>query len=189
MPKEDLDLDVEAVAEVKKPGKMKFIILGVVGLLITAGATLGALYFAGILGGDDTTEVVADAAAGAEAGAAGKDGKAAPVVNLKAPLIYQNMEPPFIVSFDSSASVRFMQISMQVASRDAATIERVKTHTPAIRNGLLMLYSSLDPAVLNTRQGKEELLKHSLEEVNRVLTEQSGSAGVESAYFTNFVMQ
>jgi len=189
MAKEDLDLDVEATAEVKKPGKMKLIIFGVVGLLITVGAIVGVLYFAGILGGGDATEVVADAATADESGDAGKDAKAKPAINPKAPLIYQNMEPPFIVSFDSSASVRFMQISMQVATRDPAAIERVKTHTPAIRNGLLMLYSSLDPTVLNTRQGKEELLKHSLEEVNRVLTEQSGAAGIESAYFTNFVMQ
>ncbi|MBI5041001.1 MAG: flagellar basal body-associated FliL family protein [Gammaproteobacteria bacterium] len=99
------------------------------------------------------------------------------------------MEPPLIVNFDSNASVRFMQITMQVASHDPAVIEKVKEHTPAIRNGLLMLYSSQDPTVLSTRQGKEALLKQSLEEVNRVLTEQSGEGGVENVYFTGFVMQ
>lgn len=195
MAKEDLDLDVEATTKAKKPGKMKWIIIGVAGLLFITAATMGALYFAGVFdGGDtgDTTEAVADegAVADAEHGEATKDGKASPAAgHAKSPLIYQTMEPPFIVSFSSNVSVRFMQISMQVAARDAAAIERVKTHTPAIRNGLLMLYSSLDPTVLNTREGKEDLLKKSLEEVNRVLTEQSGSGGIESAFFTNFVMQ
>ena len=82
-----------------------------------------------------------------------------------------------------------MQVTLQVAARDALVIDRVKEHTPAIRNGLVMLYSSQDPIVLNTRAGKEALLQQSLEEINKVLKEQSGSAGVENVFFTSFVMQ
>ena len=70
-----------------------------------------------------------------------------------------------------------------------ALIEQVKEHTPAIRNGLVMLFTGQDPAVLNTREGKEALLKQCLDEVNRVLKEQTGAEGVENVYFTSFVMQ
>ncbi len=192
MAKEDLDLDVEAVAPPKKSGMLKWVIIGV-GALLLVGAIVGVLYFAGVIGGgksDPAADEAATEAAGEEHGEAGKDSKGKPgAAAAKAPLIYQSLEPPLIVNFDSKASVRFMQVTMQVATRDAATIERVKTHTPAIRNGLLMLYSSQDPTVLSTRPGKEALLKQSLEEVNRVLMEQSGEAGVESVYFTGFVMQ
>ncbi|MBI5041002.1 MAG: hypothetical protein HZB57_07345 [Gammaproteobacteria bacterium] len=51
MAKEDLDLDVEAAAPAKKSGKLKWIIIGVVGLLLLVGATVGVLYFAGVIGG------------------------------------------------------------------------------------------------------------------------------------------
>ena len=192
MAKEDLDLDVEAVAPPKKSGMLKWIIIGV-GALLLVGATVGVLYFAGVIGGgksDSVADEAATEAAGEEHGEAGKDSKGkSGAASAKAPLIYQSLEPPLIVNFDSNASVRFMQVTMQVATRDSATIERVKTHTPAIRNGLLMLYSSQDPTVLSTRQGKETLLKQSLDEVNRVLKEQTGASGVESVYFTGFVMQ
>mgnify|MGYP005753319925 CR=1 FL=1 len=178
MAKADLDLDVEAVQPEQKSGALRWIIIGVLGLLLLGGATYAALYFAGVVGGDATETAAADEAA--EAGKA----KAAP----KAPLLYLPMEP-FVVNFDMKADVRFMQVTLQVAARDALVIDRVKEHTPAIRNGLVMLYSSQDPIVLNTRAGKEALLQQSLEEINKVLKEQSGSAGVENVFFTSFVMQ
>lgn len=180
MPKEDLDLDIEAVQPEPKSGTLKWIIMGVVGLLVLGGATYAALYFAGVLGGDETEAV-------AEAGVADPTEAAKPAVP-KAPQIYLPMEP-FVVNFDMNADVRFMQVTLQVAARDPAVIERVKEHTPAIRNGLVMLYSSQDPVVLNTRAGKETLLTQSLEEINKVLKEQAGSAGLENVYFTSFVMQ
>lgn len=182
MAKADLDLDVEAVQpEQKSGGALKWIIIGVVGLLLLGGATYAALYFAGVVGGD-ATEAVAEGETGDATAATAA--KAAP----KAPLIYLPMEP-FVVNFDMKADVRFMQVTLQVATRDAAVIERVKEHTPAIRNGLVMLYSSQDPIVLNTRAGKETLLQQSLDEINKVLKGQSGTAGVENVYFTSFVMQ
>ncbi|HEY9199647.1 MAG TPA: flagellar basal body-associated FliL family protein [Gammaproteobacteria bacterium] len=197
MAKEDLDLDVEAAAPVKKSGAMKWIIIGVLGLVVLVGATVGVLYFAGILGGGDDTETAAEAevAADAEHGdkpeKAGKNGKAAKgdKAAAKAPLIYLPMEPPFVVNFTANANVRFMQVSLQVAAREQAVIDQVKEHTPAIRNGLVMLFTGQDPVTLNTREGKEALLKQCLDEVNKVLKEQTGSAGVENVYFTSFVMQ
>lgn len=186
MAKEDLDLDVEAATTEKKSGGLKWIIIGVVGLMLLSGATLAALYFTGVIGGSKSTPAAAEGAA-----ATGKDakgGKAEPAM-AKAPQIYLPMDPPFVVNFGPDADVRFMQITLQVASRDQEVIDRVKEHTPAIRNGLVMLYSSQDAAALNTRAGKEALLKQSLDEINRVLKEQTGNAGVENVYFTSFVMQ
>ena len=189
MAKEDLDLDVEAAAPVKKSGGLKMIIIGVVGVLVLAGATLGALYFAGIIGGDAAAPVAATTAEG-QGGESGKaDAKAVAAIAVKGPAIYLPMEPAFVVNFGPDASVRFMQISLQVAAHDQTVIDNVKTHTPAIRNGLVMLYSSQDSVKLNTRAGKEELLKQTLDEINRVLKQQTGAAGIENVYFTSFVMQ
>lgn len=190
MAKEDLDLDVEAAVPEKKSGGLKMIIIGVVGVLVLSGATLGALYFAGIIGGNAATPAAAVATAEGQGGDAAKvDAKAVAALAVKGPAIYLPMEPAFVVNFGPDANVRFMQISLQVAAHDQAVIDNVKTHTPAIRNGLVMLYSSQDSVVLNTRAGKEELLKQTLDEINRVLKQQTGIAGVENVYFTSFVMQ
>ena len=182
MAKEDLDLDIEAVAPAKKSGTMKWILIGILGLSLLVGATLGVLYFAGVIG-DSGAEAVAE-----EATSGAKNAKEATGAK-KGPQIYLPMDPAFVVNFDAAASVRFMQITLQVAARDPAIIDSVKEHTPAIRNGLVMLYSSQDPVALNTRAGKEALLQESLDEINRVLKQQTGSAGVENVYFTSFVMQ
>lgn len=190
MAKEDLDLDVEAAEPEKKSGGMKMIIIAVVGVLLLTGATLGALYFAGILGGDDAAAPVAEGApAEGTDGEAAKPGDKLAAAVPKGPMNYLPMEPAFVVNFGGDADVRFMQINIQVGSRDPAALERVKAHTPAIRNGLVMLYSSQDPMVLNTRAGKEELLKQTREEINRVLREQTGTDSIEQVYFTSFVMQ
>lgn len=194
MAKEDLDLDVEAAAPAKKSGAMKWIIIGVLGVVLLLGATFGVLYFAGVIGGGEDTEAAAEDEAAADAGHADKSEKGGKAGkgdkgSAKAPLIYLPMEPPFVVNFTASADVRFMQVTLQVAARDQVVIDQVKEHTPAIRNGLVMLFTGQDPAVLNTREGKTVLLKQCLDEVNRVLKEQTGAAGVEGIYFTSFVMQ
>lgn len=192
MAKEDLDLDVEAAAPVKKSGKLKWIIIGVLGVVLLLGAIFGVLYFAGILGGGDEVQATADESAAADAEPAGKEdkaGKKGDKAAAKAPPIYFPMEPPFVVNFTAPSDVRFMQVTLQVSARDQAVIERVKEHTPAIRNGLVLLFSGQDPAALNTREGKVALLKECLDEINRVLKEQTGSTGVENVYFTSFVMQ
>ena len=195
MAKEDLDLDVEAAAPVKKSGRLKWVIIGVLGLMLLVGASFGALYFAGVIGGGDSEAVADDEAAtdaehGGKDDKAGKSGKGKSAKGTpKAPPIYHAMEPPFVVNFTATSDVRFMQVSLQVAARDQAIIDGVKEHTPAIRNGLVMLFTGQDPVALNTREGKEKLLKDCLDEVNRVLKEQTGSAGVENVYFTSFVMQ
>lgn len=196
MAKQDRDLDVEAAAPAKKSGRMKWIIIGVLGVVLLIGALVGVLYFAGIIGGAGADEAAADEEVAAQADHEGKGGKAdkpekgkAGKGGPKAPPIYHPMEPPFVVNFTAAADVRFMQVSLQVSSRDPLVIDAVKEHTPAIRNGLVMLFTGQDPVVLNTREGKEKLLKECLDEVNRVLKEQTGSGGVENVYFTSFVMQ
>jgi flagellar FliL protein len=42
---------------------------------------------------------------------------------------------------------------------------------------------------LNTREGKETLRNQTLAEIQKVMTEETGDAGVDSVFFTSFVMQ
>lgn len=182
MAKEDLDLDVEAGGgEAKKGGGLKWVIIGVVAVLVLGGATFAALYFAGVIGGEpEVAEATSD-----QPGDKAAKGAAA----TKAPPIYMPMEPPFVVNFGSDADVRFMQITLQISARDQTVIDQAKEHSPAIRNSLVLLFSSQDPQVLNTREGKEALRKQALDEINKVLKEQAGVANVDNVFFTSFVMQ
>lgn len=174
----DVDLAVEAPPPAKGGG-MKLVIFGLVGLILLGGAAGAVLYFTGVIGGGGEDAV-------AEGPGAGEEAKAEEV---KGPLLYHPLEPPFVVNFTDDSDVRFMQVRLQAAARDPDVIEHIKTHSPAIRNALVMLFSGQDPAELNTREGKEKLQKAVVAEVNRVLEEQTGSGGVDNVFFTSFVMQ
>jgi len=107
-----------------------------------------------------------------------------------APALYLALDPPFVVNFDSEQAVRFLQIAVQLMSRDAATIELLKANDPVVRNDLLLLFGNQKYAVLSTRAGKEALRNQALASVREVIRGAGGHAErLEAVYFTSFVMQ
>ena len=181
---DDLDLDVDGAEQPASRSKSKLfiIIAGIVLLLGVSGAATLAL--TGMLSGDS-------APAAEEAGAAGKApaSSAAKPAKSKAPLGYVALDPPFVVNFGSDTDIRFLQVSVELGTRDPSVADSIKEHRPAIRNSLVMLFSSQDPYALNTREGKEKLRDETLSEVQKVLRQETGTTGVESVFFTSFVMQ
>ena len=86
--------------------------------------------------------------------------------------------------------MRFLQIAVQLETRDPATVELLKTNDPVVRNNLLMLFGNQTYAQLATREGKEALRNQALEDVRKVLQGAGGHPErLEAVYFTSFVMQ
>lgn len=189
---EDLELDTGKPAPPKKSSLKKIILWAVLALLLLGGVGAGALFLTGnaekltgmLSGGDATQEASAD---GKKPGAKGK--KADKKKEPPAPAQYYAFDPPFVVNFADETQVRFLQVNMEVMARDPLVIEAVKTHSPAIRNNIVLLLSGQTYAELITREGKEKIRADSLAEVQKVLKEQIGRDGVEAVYFTGFVMQ
>jgi flagellar FliL protein len=108
----------------------------------------------------------------------------------KAPAQYIALEPPFVVNFDAGASARFLQVAVQLMTRDLEMAEFIKTHDPVIRNDLLLLLGSQKVEDISTREGKEKLRSDALDAVRRILkSEGAESEKLEAVYFTSFVMQ
>jgi len=105
------------------------------------------------------------------------------------PAMYFAFDPPLIVNFDDSQAVHFLQLQIEVLTRDEKYVEAVKLHQPVIRNNLLMLMNGRDYKTLMTRDGKEALRVECLKEVHRILKKETGNNGVEDRYFTSFVVQ
>ncbi len=103
--------------------------------------------------------------------------------------IYVDLAPPFTVNFQGSRGPRFLQISVEVMTRQAEVRELLKQHMPVIRSQLILLFSSQSSEELDSREGKEKLIQETLATIQRVLEEQSGKKGVEAVYFTSLVMQ
>ena len=186
MADEELELDVN-----EKKGGKKTMILVIVGILLLNGAGIGAWMF--LSGGDSKSSNSAD--------------KGEPVL---APLHYLSMVPEFIVNFGPGSRVRYLQVDLQIATRDEAALATVDTYRPVIRNDVLVLLSSVKFDDLKDRAGKEVLQKKLLNAINKVVISASHAAPVdgdkkdaqdakqaknavkdpiENVYFTSFIMQ
>lgn len=194
MADEELELDVSQA----KGNKMTNILLIVLILLVLAMGGAGAWYF--FLRGD--TSAKNDEVAAVE----------------KAPLHYLNLVPEFVVNFGPGSKVRYLQVDLQVATRDEHALAAMTTNMPVIRNDILLLLSGQSYEVLKTRAGKEALQKQILDKLNTIITsveadeqhaeeapaEQKDTtdekttgntetdvvAGpIENVYFTSFIMQ
>jgi flagellar protein FliL len=106
------------------------------------------------------------------------------------PPLYLALDPPFVVNFQAEQMVRFLQVTVQLMSRDPQTIDLLKSNDPVIRDQLLLLFANQKYAVLSSREGQEALRKQALESVRAVVAKVDGHPdSVEAVYFTSFVMQ
>ncbi len=88
---------------------------------------------------------------------AGKsDGKEAEKVELLPPR-YVNLDPPFVVNFEAESTVRFLQVTVGVMTRDAHTEQIIKDNDPRLRNDLLLILGNQTYDSVASREGKEAL--------------------------------
>jgi flagellar FliL protein len=134
----------------------------------------------------------AAAAASAEAAAPEKakaDAPEKPGAKKGPPSLYK-FDPAFVVNFGGEGSARYLQVTVEAMSRDAAILEELKTDEPAVRNDLVMLFSSQDNATLMSADGKEKLRAATLDAIRKVLNgEGAKGSKIEQVYFTSFVIQ
>lgn len=198
-PVDDKDKDKEEEGEGKTPkkkGKLLKIIVIVVSVLVLLGGTVGGtMYFTGAFTHDegnaaaestdtaDTANNEGDAASKDKKGKKGSKKKAKSVPN------YYAFDPAFIVNFVENNQIRYLQITMEIMTRDETVIEDIKTHMPVIRNNLVLVFSNQTYDTLSTAAGKQKMRDEALAEIQQILKNETGKAGVEAVYFTSFVMQ
>jgi len=163
------DKNPAAQAPPKKKGKLLWIILAVV---LLGGGGAGAWMF--------TRPKPAEGEAGAAAHAA------AP----RAAAQYYKFDPAFVVNFGGEGNSRYLQVTVEAMSREAMTLEVIKSNEPAIRNDLVLLYSSQQYESLVSATGKEQLRQGTLEAIRKVVAAEGAKPeAVEAVYFTSFVIQ
>jgi flagellar FliL protein len=153
------------------PAKSKMLVI-VLCSVLAAGAAGGGVFFMTSKKGDDK--------------AAGEQGHE----EVKLPATYLKFDPPFVVNFENRGAMRFLQVSVEVMTRDPAVAELIRQHDPKLRNDLLMLLGSQTYETISTREGKERLRGEALKTVHDVISAEGGKPEkVEQLYFTSFVMQ
>lgn len=155
------------------PAKSKMLVI-ILCSVLAAGAAGGGVFFMTSKKGDDKQ--------------ASEEGHKE--AEHKLPAAYLKFDPPFVVNFENRGQMRFLQVSVEVMTRDPATAELIRLHDPKLRNDLLMLLGNQSYETISTREGKEKLRAEALQVVHDVITAEGGKPeNVEQLYFTSFVMQ
>lgn len=156
----------------------KGLIIALASVLVLGGGGAGAYM---MLGGHD------------EEAAATKDqekDKKKAAAEVKAPAIFVELDPPFVANFAPGSQARFLQVSVQLMTRDVELAKLLEHVDPILRNDLLLLFGNQKVAEVSTQEGKEALRNATLEAVRKVIAAEGGKpAALEAVYFTSFVMQ
>jgi len=105
------------------------------------------------------------------------------------PAQYFALTPAFVVNLADSDTTRYLQADVQLMTHDEETKKALELHAPALRNRLLLLFSSQHASELSDRKGKEKLQQAALAEVRAVLKAQKVKGTVDALYFTSLVTQ
>jgi flagellar FliL protein len=165
-----------------KPRSKKMLLIVIAAVVVLVGGGVGAYFAFGDKGEEQSAEQGKD---GKEKGK-GKKGE----VVKKGPAIYVKLDPPFVVNFDANGVMRFLQVTVEVMTRDPAAAELIKSNDPMIRNDLLLLFGNQQSSGITTLEGKEKLRADALAVVAKVVSAEGGDGKkVEQLFFTSFVMQ
>lgn len=165
--------DAKPAATPAKSSKKLLIIIAAAVVVLGGGA--GA-YFAFAGNGGDDVKKKAEAEKAAHA--------------VKLPAQFVAMDPPFVVNFGPGSSSRFLQIAVQLMTRDPHLVEFLDHNTPIIRNDLLLLFGNKQVEEVSTNEGKEALRTAALAAVRKIIAaEGEKPEALENVYFTSFVMQ
>lgn len=169
--------DVEELEE-GGSGKRKLLILIVVALLML-GMGAGVGFFAGGMMKDDPT-----VAGGAEP----EEVEEEPEKKDRRHTIYVTVGK-LLAAVEHQGSTRYIQAEVDLVGYSKEIMDDAQHNVPALRNRLLLLFSSQDFEEVRTIAGRERLRLQSLKAVNDVLELGPKGDRVEDVYFTAFVIQ
>jgi flagellar FliL protein len=163
----------------KSGGKLKMIIMIVVGVLLISGLSIFGTWF-----------MLKDKIAEPDAPDVGELPMEEPVMTVEqGEAIYHAMQPPFIVNYTTAGKSRFLQIELSLLTRDAASVEVLILHNPLIRNNLLDVFSLQNIDELATAEGKQKLADDLTKAIQDILITEMGRPGIETVLFRSFIMQ
>jgi flagellar protein FliL len=182
----------DKVAPPKRGGKKKLLVMLGGALLLMGGGAAAGFYASGAgFGGHAAAEdpnmpkLVEREGAPEHGSASGPAGKP-DMSRYKA--TYYPIEQTFTSNLRDSDG--FAQIGIGVSTYyDERVIDHIKENEMPIRSAVLMVLADQDAMVISTPEGKAKLQSDMREAVNHVLEEKTGFGGVDSVYFTSFIIQ
>lgn len=157
----------------KKGGMLKWIIIGVVLILLGVGGYFGYTMFFAAPAEDAATQQAADGEGG---------GDKPPLESLEGQLVPL---PVFLVNLADPLGRRYLKLGLEVEVRDPEAQADLTKYQAKIKDRLLLLLSSKTYDGLSTMQAKVELKQEIADRLNQIL----GDGAVLRVYITEMVIQ
>jgi flagellar protein FliL len=101
---------------------------------------------------------------------------------------YFALSQPFTSNLKDSQ--QFVQLSISLGTyRDEAFVETLKTHEMALRSAALLTIADQTYDQVATSEGKAALAAKLKDVLNKALKERGAAPGIDTVYFTGFVVQ
>ncbi|TAN49401.1 MAG: flagellar basal body-associated FliL family protein [Methylococcaceae bacterium] len=100
---------------------------------------------------------------------------------------YLLIEPPLVVNLQGKR--RYVRADVQLLVEGQENLDRIKTHLPALRHTLIMLFGDHDPATLVNVEEREKLRKDAMTAIKGFLDQYSNSQGLKDVFFSSFLVQ
>lgn len=116
---------------------------------------------------------------------------AAKTAELPKPAQYFAMDPAFVVNLNGSPDdgPHYLQMEVQLMTRDPEELKLITENAPAIRAHLLMLFSQVQAQDIADIAGRKKLQAAALADAQKLMTAETGKKCVEDLLFTSFVTQ
>ncbi|MDQ1093292.1 flagellar FliL protein [Xanthomonas sacchari] len=107
------------------------------------------------------------------------------------PAQYFAMDPAFVVNLNGGAEdgPHYLQLEVQLMTRDPEELKLITENAPAIRAHLLMLFSQVQAPDIADIAGRKKLQAAALADAQKLMTAETGKKCVEELLFTSFVTQ
>ncbi len=191
--------DETAAAEPrKKGGKKKLIVIVVGALMLAGGGVAGGMFAAGMgFGGAHATGphadpdaprlVVREHESADPADAFKAVGSFQPDPKRYKPNYY-TMEQNFTSNLRDTDGIVQLALGMSTFY-DSKVTDALKDNDMPLRSAALGVLASQDAFVLETPDGKQALQVKLKDAMNKVLVDKTGYGGIDSVYFTSFIIQ
>lgn len=173
--------DAKAEKAPKKKGMIKKLMPVMIGLLVGAGGVGGGLYV-----------VNPQAFAAKAAGPHEEDPHAPKKVEREGGHGYEASYFPLSQPFTSNLrdSSQFVQLSISLGTfYDERFLEKLKTHEMALRSAALLVIADESYDAVSTIPGKQALAAKLKDVLNKTLKDRGEVPGIDTVYFTGFVVQ
>lgn len=154
----------------KKKGKLKWILLALLLLILGGAGYFGYTYF---LGGDGQEEEKQEETP--EEAAPEVDPDKTQIVDLE----------PFVVNLNDPLGRRYLRTTLKVEVIDSQAAQDVEKHMARVRDSIILLLSSKSYSQLDTMEKKIRLRNEIVERLNQFI----GQGRVVRVYFSEFVIQ